>query len=45
MSIADENDNTSSVAVAEVRDRYRLLFEAMDEGFCIIEFFDGRGGR
>lgn len=41
MSIADENDNTSSVAVAEVRDRYRLLFEAMDEGFCIIEFFDG----
>jgi signal transduction histidine kinase/CheY-like chemotaxis protein len=44
MSIADENDNTRSVAVAEVRDRYRLLFEAMDEGFCIIEFFDGPHG-
>ena len=44
MSIADENDNTRSVAVAEVRDRYRMLFEAMDEGFCIIEFFDGPHG-
>ncbi len=32
---------------AEVRDseeRYRTLFEAMDEGFCIIEFVDGPEG-
>ncbi|HUD92439.1 ATP-binding protein [Sphingobium sp.] len=25
-------------------DRYRTLFETMDEGFCIIEFFDGPHG-
>lgn len=25
-------------------DRYRALFETMDEGFCIIEFFDGPHG-
>ncbi|GGB29632.1 hybrid sensor histidine kinase/response regulator [Sphingomonas metalli] len=25
-------------------DRYRTLFEAMDEGFCIIEFLDGPEG-
>jgi len=22
-------------------DRYRVLFDSMDEGFCIIEFLDG----
>ncbi|WP_294045719.1 PAS domain-containing protein [Sphingomonas sp.] len=26
------------------RDRYRALFDSMDEGFCIIEFFDGPHG-
>ena len=25
-------------------ERYRTLFETMDEGFCIIEFFDGPHG-
>src|SRR4029079_18620454 len=25
-------------------ERYRTLFEAIDEGFCIIEFFDGPHG-
>ncbi len=25
-------------------DRYRALFETMDEGFCVIEFFDGPHG-
>jgi len=32
---------------AELRDseaRYRTLFDTMDEGFCIIEFFDGPHG-
>jgi signal transduction histidine kinase len=24
--------------------RYRLLFDSMDEGFCVIEFFDGPHG-
>ncbi|WP_398476009.1 ATP-binding protein [Tardiphaga sp.] len=44
MSIADQDDNTGQATAAEARDRYRLLFEAMDEGFCIIEFFDGPHG-
>ena len=26
------------------RERYRTLFDSMDEGFCIIEFFDGPHG-
>ena len=25
-------------------DRYRTLFDSMDEGFCVIEFFDGPHG-
>jgi len=44
MSIADRDDNGGSATVTEARDRYRMLFEAMDEGFCIIEFFDGPHG-
>lgn len=44
MSIADHDDNTGPASAAEARDRYRMLFEAMDEGFCIIEFFDGPHG-
>src|SRR6478609_3298874 len=44
MSIADQDDNTGQATAAEARDRYRMLFEAMDEGFCIIEFFDGPHG-
>ena len=34
-------------ALADLREserRYRALFNAMDEGFCIIEFFDGPHG-
>lgn len=34
-------------AEAQMRDseeRYRTLFDAIDEGFCIIEFFDGPHG-
>ncbi|MFJ2549634.1 PAS domain-containing protein [Pseudomonas sp. NPDC087612] len=31
-------------ALADTQQRYRFLFEAMDEGFCIIEFFDGPHG-
>ncbi len=44
MSIADQDDNTGPETATEARDRYRMLFEAMDEGFCIIEFFDGPHG-
>ncbi|HEV2081912.1 MAG TPA: GAF domain-containing protein [Brevundimonas sp.] len=33
------------IALAESEARYRALFEAMDEGFCIIEFVDGPRGE
>jgi len=36
-----QQDRTSAPSSA---DRYRALFESMDEGFCIIEFFDGPHG-
>ncbi|TCU58187.1 PAS/PAC sensor hybrid histidine kinase [Novosphingobium sp. PhB57] len=31
-------------ALARSEERYRALFEALDDGFCIIEFFDGPHG-
>jgi signal transduction histidine kinase/CheY-like chemotaxis protein len=31
-------------ALALSEDRYRTLFDSIDEGFCIIEFFDGPHG-
>ena len=31
-------------ALARSEERYRTLFEAIDDGFCIIEFFDGPHG-
>uniref|UniRef100_UPI0035CA881E PAS domain S-box protein n=1 Tax=uncultured Sphingomonas sp. TaxID=158754 RepID=UPI0035CA881E len=31
-------------ALARSEDRYRALFNAIDDGFCIIEFFDGPHG-
>ncbi len=42
------NDITEQVlardALAGSEARYRALFEAIDDGFCIIEFFDGPHG-
>ena len=42
------NDITERVrreqAHAADQQRYRLLFESMDEGFCVIEFLDGPEG-
>jgi len=32
------------VALRESEERYRTLFNTMDEGFCVIEFFDGPQG-
>jgi PAS domain S-box-containing protein len=32
------------IAMRESELRYRTLFEAMDEGFCVIEFIDGPEG-
>ncbi|MFC7054177.1 PAS domain-containing protein [Hansschlegelia quercus] len=34
----------TDAAISASEDRYRLLFDAIDEGFCIIEFFDGPHG-
>ncbi|MGX9966210.1 PAS domain-containing protein [Roseomonas sp. F4] len=34
----------AEVALQENEERYRTLFNKMDEGFCIIEFFDGPHG-
>lgn len=31
-------------ALADSEERYRTLFDSIDEGFCIIEFFDGPHG-
>jgi len=31
-------------ALADSEARYRTLFESIDEGFCVIEFFDGPHG-
>ncbi|MDG9696319.1 hypothetical protein QC281_40465, partial [Streptomyces sp. DH17] len=38
-----ERQNAES-ALAEREDRYWTLFNSIDEGFCIIEFFDGPHG-
>jgi signal transduction histidine kinase len=32
------------IALRDSEERYRMLFDAIDEGFCIIEFFDGPHG-
>lgn len=34
----------AETALADSEERYRTLFNSMDEGFCIIEFFDGPHG-
>ncbi|WP_249127836.1 ATP-binding protein [Bradyrhizobium lablabi] len=34
----------AEIALAESEERYRTLFNSIDEGFCIIEFFDGPHG-
>jgi len=40
---ADESA-TALAAMTDSEARYRTLFESMDEGFCVIEFFDGPHG-
>ena len=34
----------AETALADSEQRYRTLFDSIDEGFCIIEFFDGPHG-
>ncbi|WP_082364205.1 hybrid sensor histidine kinase/response regulator [Rhodopseudomonas sp. AAP120] len=38
------DQNAANDAVGRSEARYRALFEALDDGFCIIEFFDGPHG-
>ncbi|QXG42913.1 PAS domain-containing protein [Pseudomonas viridiflava] len=38
------NGREAEDALALSQERYRFLFDAMDEGFCVIEFFDGPHG-
>ncbi|MBE7197999.1 MAG: PAS domain S-box protein [Parafilimonas terrae] len=37
-------EQEARTALAESEQRYRALFEAVDDGFCIIEFIDGPHG-
>ncbi|WP_220129913.1 ATP-binding protein [Sphingomonas chungangi] len=39
----DADDDLPADAMSHLN-RYRTLFETMDDGFCIIEFFDGPNG-
>ncbi|WP_426537983.1 ATP-binding protein [Bradyrhizobium sp. McL0615] len=42
---ADNSDlKRAETALADSEQRYRTLFDSIDEGFCIIEFFDGPHG-
>ena len=41
---ADEFSRQREQALEVSEERYRALFEAIDDGFCIIEFFDGPHG-
>jgi signal transduction histidine kinase len=38
------NDRMPADRISLTEGRYRALFEAIDDGFCIIEFFDGPHG-
>ena len=47
LSLKDQlctNRQKAELELASSQERYRFLFNAMDEGFCIIEFFDGPHG-
>lgn len=39
-----EERRRAASALAESEERYHTLFNSIDEGFCIIEFFDGPHG-
>ncbi|MDN3273432.1 PAS domain-containing protein [Frankia sp. RB7] len=43
VAVVSERQRAES-ALAESEERYRTLFNSIDEGFCVIEFFDGPHG-
>src|SRR6476661_6975173 len=45
LTAADNSElERAETALADSEQRYRTLFNSIDEGFCIIEFFDGPHG-
>jgi signal transduction histidine kinase/ActR/RegA family two-component response regulator len=40
----DDALKAMEVMLRQTRERYRALFDAIDDGICIIEFFDGPNG-
>ena len=45
IAAADNSElERAETALADSEQRYRTLFNSIDEGFCIIEFFDGPHG-
>jgi PAS domain-containing protein len=45
LAAADNSElKRAETALADSEHRYRTLFDSIDEGFCIIEFFDGPHG-
>lgn len=44
LSAAEASARARGDALAVSEERYRALFTRMDEGFCVIEFFDGPHG-
>ncbi len=45
LAAADNSElERAETALADSEQRYRTLFNSIDEGFCVIEFFDGPHG-
>ena len=44
VAVGTEQRKEAETALADREERYRTLFNSIDEGFCIIEFLDGPHG-
>jgi PAS domain S-box-containing protein len=45
IAVSDNSElERAETALADSEQRYRTLFDSIDEGFCVIEFFDGPHG-
>jgi hypothetical protein len=45
VEVGTERQKEAETALADSEERYRTLFNSVDEGFCIIEFLDGPHGH